>query len=89
MDKLDELIREAVRRGTVRDAEPEHKDIDMPPVKRDPSGTLICPGHPKLCLGSGDFAPLFECCCDECDSFLKCYPEHQTEVDEALENLRK
>ena len=52
----------------------ECKDIEVPPIERDPSGTLICPGHPKLCLGSGDFAPLFECCCDECDHLEVCFP---------------
>ena len=62
-ERLDEILAEC-------------KDIEMPPVERDPSGTLICPGHPKLCLGSGDFAPLFECCCDECDYYLACFPSN-------------
>lgn len=39
----------------------------------DPSGVPLAPGHPKLCLGSGTF-PTFECCCDNCDHFLKCFP---------------
>lgn len=53
----------------------ECEDVEVPPIERDVTGTPICPGHPKLCLGSGDFAPMFECCCDNCDHFLKCFPE--------------
>lgn len=42
-------------------------------VDVDPSGTPLAPGHPKICLGSGTF-PTFECCCDNCDHYLKCFP---------------
>lgn len=58
----------------------EAPDVDLPPLERDPSGTLICPGHPKLCLGSGYFAPMFECCCDECDHLDTCYPQKASEA---------
>lgn len=61
--------------------------VKAPPLVHNENGELLCPGHPKMCLHSGDFK-LFECACDECDSFLVCYPEHQAEVDEALEDLR-
>lgn len=43
-------------------------------VEIDVTGTPLCPGRPDLCLGSGSFAG-FEICCDECDYFLKCFPE--------------
>ena len=49
-------------------------DAEVPALERDGTGTPVCPGHPKLCLGSGAFAPMFECCCDECDHYLKCFP---------------
>ena len=78
-DKFDDLIRAAVLRG---DSEAElakifveYEKIDVPPIERDPSGTLICPGHPKLCLGSGDFAPMFERYCDKCGHCLECFPD--------------
>ena len=30
--------------------------------------------HGELCLGNGDH-PQFECCCDECDYYLTCFPD--------------
>ena len=33
----------------------------------------IIGGEPTLCLGNGEQG--FECCCDECDHFLLCFPE--------------
>lgn len=45
----------------------------------DPSGTPLSPGNPKICLGSGAF-PGFECCCDECDHFLLCFPKFQKKL---------
>lgn len=30
--------------------------------------------HGRLCSGSGDMAGS-ECCCDECDYFLECFPD--------------
>ena len=30
--------------------------------------------HGKDCLGNGAF-PGVECCCDECDFFLTCFPD--------------
>ena len=68
------------------EAELDPGDLTFP-VERDPSGTLICPGHPKLCHGS-DHWPQFDLCCDNCDHYLACFPEDQKEVDEALEDLR-
>ena len=78
MDNFDELIKAAMEHCGEREAEELKKldtsGVDFPRLERDISGTLICPGHPKLCLGSGDF-PGFECCCDECDYYLECFPE--------------
>ena len=42
----------------------------------DPStGILLMPGdHGKNCLGSGEH-PDYECCRDECDYYMICFPE--------------
>lgn len=48
-------------------------DADLPKAI-DVTGVYLCPGHPKICLGSGEF-PGFECCCDECGYYTKCFPE--------------
>ena len=39
----------------------------------DVSGADLSPGEPDTCLGNGDQE--FECCCDECDYILLCFPE--------------
>ena len=39
----------------------------------DITGVNLTPGEPAVCLGNGDGE--FECCCDECDFFLLCFPE--------------
>ena len=39
----------------------------------DISGTELMPGEPSGCLGNGEQG--FECCCDECDYYLCCFPE--------------
>jgi len=33
----------------------------------------LTPGNAKGCLGNGEQG--FECCCDECDYYLLCFPE--------------
>ena len=33
----------------------------------------LMPGEPTACLGNGEQG--FECCCDECDYYLLCFPE--------------
>ena len=33
----------------------------------------LMPGEPTVCLGNGEQG--FECCCDECDYYLLCFPE--------------
>ena len=39
----------------------------------DVSGIELTPGKPTVCLGNGEQG--FECCCDECDYYLLCFPE--------------
>ncbi|MBE6638021.1 MAG: hypothetical protein E7616_00985 [Ruminococcaceae bacterium] len=39
----------------------------------DSTGVEITPGEPTACLGNGEQG--FECCCDECDCYLLCFPE--------------
>ena len=43
----------------------------------DITGTELTPGNPTACLGNGKQG--FECCCDECDWFLLCFPELDSE----------
>ena len=78
---FDELLRAACLCGGDLDVElkkilEENADVVVPALERDVTGTIICPGHPEICLGSGDF-PGFECCCDECDYLAHCYPEDE------------
>lgn len=41
----------------------------------DPTGTPLTPSfHGKDCLGNGEH-PGIECCCDECDHYLTCFPD--------------
>ena len=42
----------------------------------DISGVELTPAEPDVCLGNGESG--FECCCDECDYFLLCFPEFDT-----------
>ncbi len=39
----------------------------------DITGVKLIPGKPAACLGNG--VQGFECCCDECDYYLLCFPE--------------
>ena len=39
----------------------------------DVTGIELTPGEPNICLGNGEQG--FECCCDECDYYLLCFPE--------------
>ncbi len=39
----------------------------------DINGVELAPGEPAVCLGNGEQG--FECCCDECNYFLLCFPE--------------
>ena len=41
----------------------------------DINGIEITPGEPTVGLGNGEQG--FECCCDECDYYLLCFPEFE------------
>ena len=41
----------------------------------DVTGIELTPGQPSVCLGNGERG--FECCCDECDYYLLCFPEFE------------
>lgn len=53
--------------------------FDLPPDYPFPSDPANDPpltsgNHGKDCLGNGEH-PEYECCCDECNYFLFCFPE--------------
>ena len=45
----------------------------------DITGIELTPGNPTVCLGNGN--QRFECCCDECDCFLLCFPEFDVQYE--------
>ena len=45
----------------------------------------LTPGEAEICLGNGRHG--FECCCDECDYYLVCFPEVDSKIKE--ENSKK
>ncbi len=46
----------------------------------DITGVELTPGKTTVCLGNGEQG--FECCCDECDYFLLCFPEFYDQIKE-------
>ena len=44
----------------------------------DITGIELSPGKPTACLGNGERD--FECCCDESDYFLLCFPEFDVQI---------
>lgn len=47
----------------------------------DITGITLTPGNEgEYCLGNGKhkdvFGNLIDCCCDECDWFLECFPKY-------------
>lgn len=55
----------------------------------DTTDLLLTPGNDgKNCLGSGEHRDnennYIECCCDECDYFLECFPDSlkKNDIDE-------
>ena len=46
----------------------------------DITGVELTPVKPTVCLGNGEQG--FECCCDECDYFLLCFPEFDDQIKE-------
>lgn len=50
-------------------------DLKHSQIFLDPTGTVLTPGyHGENCLGNGKH-PDIECCCDECDFYLECFPD--------------
>ena len=50
----------------------------------DITGIELRPGNPDVCFGNGE--QNFECCCDECNYFLLCFPEFDDQIQE--ENIK-
>ena len=48
----------------------------------DITGVELMPGEPAVCLGNGEQG--FECCCDECDYYLNCFPEFDFKNQEKI-----
>ena len=46
----------------------------------DITSVELAPGEPAVCLGNGEGD--FECCCDECDYYLLCFPESDPKNNE-------
>ncbi len=46
----------------------------------DITGVELALGEPAVCLGNGEQG--FECCCDECDCYLLCFPEFDSQSKE-------
>ena len=46
----------------------------------DITGIELTPGKPDVCLGNGNHN--YECCCDECDYYLLCFPIDDTKNKE-------
>ena len=40
----------------------------------DVTGAELKPGKPAECKGNGEHEG-YECCCDECDFYLECFPD--------------
>ena len=57
-----------------------HMKNDIPKKIIDVTGVELTPGDPIVCLGNGEQG--FECCCDECDYFLFCFPQFDPENEE-------
>ena len=51
----------------------------------DVTGTELTPGEPTACLGNGEQG--FECCCDECDNYLLCFPELDITNEEEIKDI--
>lgn len=53
----------------------------------DVTGVELTPGEPAVCLGNGEQG--FECCCDECDYYLLCYPEREFKSKDGIKTEKK
>lgn len=52
----------------------------------DGTGAELLPGEPERCQGNGQ-NPAFECCCDECDYFIECFPEWEAGAEVMLDDF--
>ena len=48
----------------------------------DITGIKLTPQNPSVCLGNGIQG--FECCCDECDYLLLCFPISNDKIEKNL-----
>ena len=64
-------------------------DKNIPKKVIDVTGVELTPGDRNVYLGNGKQG--FECCCDECDYLLLCFPEFdpQNEMPYGYVILRK
>ena len=53
----------------------------------DVTGVELIPGEPIACPGNGKWG--YECCCDECDYFLLCFPEFMPKHIEINRDMEK
>ena len=60
-------------------------DNNIPKRVIDITGIELTPGEPSVCLGNGDQG--FECCCDECDYFLLCFPEFDIKIEDKINDI--
>ena len=49
------------------------------------TGLELTPGKPTVCLGNGEQG--LECCCDECDYHLLCFPEFDLIDEEKINDI--
>ena len=59
------------------------KDIQKKVI--DITGIELMPGEPTVCLGNGKQG--FECCCDECDCYLICFPGFDLKSEEEINDI--
>ena len=53
---------------------------DIPKKEIDITCIELTPGEPTVCLGNGEQG--FECCCDQCNYYLVCFPEFDIQAYE-------
>ena len=54
-----------------------HKTLEEQNLFDPSSGILLTPSyHGENCMGNGKHKG-YECCCDECDYYLACFPDWQ------------
>lgn len=71
LDMFHELQR---RKERCPDAYRIYEELYSAEELTDPTGTKLTPSwHGEKCLGNGEHG--LECCCDECDFYLACFPD--------------